>query len=348
MGRKPFFKATPPPPAGHCLNCGVDLQGRYCHSCGQEHTQRPIRFSMLLGEGIAEVLNWDSKLLRSLRPLLFRPGLLTQEYVKGRRVRYVSPVRFYLIGSLLFFLIFDPSLNREELTPAFESDKPTARKADVAPVFEDEAPIAASPDSMDTTGRENPDSTKTSPQADVVHKDPDSSPREGLEIFGLEEFADTSSEWGRAIDRINTRAKKDKGLTLLGAFLENIPTLLFLMMPFAALLLWFVYLVGRRRYDYMEHLVFTLHMHAFVYFYLLLTYGADQLAVWLLGWSQYLLFGISLAAIPVYFYQGMRRYYGQSRWVTFAKMSLIGVLYVLVAAVFVTIAILVMAGYLYI
>jgi hypothetical protein len=52
-----------------------------------------------------EVARLDSRLLRSLGALFFRPGHLTREYLDGRRVRYTQPVQLYLLAAATFFLL---------------------------------------------------------------------------------------------------------------------------------------------------------------------------------------------------------------------------------------------------
>jgi hypothetical protein len=47
----------------------------------------------------------DSRLWRTLRALLTRPGMLTREYFAGRRERYLPPIRLYLVLSVAFFLL---------------------------------------------------------------------------------------------------------------------------------------------------------------------------------------------------------------------------------------------------
>jgi eukaryotic-like serine/threonine-protein kinase len=50
-----------------------------------------------------EFLHVDSKIFRTVKLLLLKPGFLTREYFEGRRVRYVSPIRLYLVFSVLYF-----------------------------------------------------------------------------------------------------------------------------------------------------------------------------------------------------------------------------------------------------
>ena len=89
--------------AAACLNCGEKLLGEFCWRCGQEAADfhRPLR--SLTADFLENVLNLDSKLLRTIRPLLFRPGLLTREYLAGRRAPYVRPLKLYLLAALLSF-----------------------------------------------------------------------------------------------------------------------------------------------------------------------------------------------------------------------------------------------------
>ena len=58
-----------------------------------------------LHELAEEFLHWDGKLGRTFRLLITRPGALTKEYLAGRRIGYISPLRVYLTCSVLFFFL---------------------------------------------------------------------------------------------------------------------------------------------------------------------------------------------------------------------------------------------------
>jgi hypothetical protein len=88
----------------HCLNCATELQGRYCHHCGQPGKGSLYSVIEVATETLVELVSLDGKLIRTLK-LLFVPGALTREYIGGRRVRYASPVRLYLFSSLLLFAV---------------------------------------------------------------------------------------------------------------------------------------------------------------------------------------------------------------------------------------------------
>jgi len=61
-----------------------------------------------------EILDLDGRMVKSLSLLLTRPGFLSREYIRGRRVSYTSPVRMYLIISLLFFFVLPLILSPQE------------------------------------------------------------------------------------------------------------------------------------------------------------------------------------------------------------------------------------------
>jgi hypothetical protein len=95
--------AAPATPARRCENCGAPLLGEHCYACGQPTKGLVRHFSSVVGDFFDTVFNIDSRVLRTLGPLLVRPGWLTLEYFAGRRVRYVTPARLFLFLSLLAF-----------------------------------------------------------------------------------------------------------------------------------------------------------------------------------------------------------------------------------------------------
>lgn len=82
-----------------CLNCGAVLAGEFCHRCGQKSEPRVLPVRQMAAGLADDLLSLDSRIVRTLRGLLFRPGSLTTEYLAGRRVGYVPPFRLYLMVS---------------------------------------------------------------------------------------------------------------------------------------------------------------------------------------------------------------------------------------------------------
>ncbi|HSN34120.1 MAG TPA: DUF3667 domain-containing protein [Ideonella sp.] len=92
-------------PAEHCLNCGTAVATRFCPECGQENTSYRVSLGRLVGDLVEEVFQLESRLWRTLWTLVRHPGRLTVEYNAGRRVRYTTPLRLYLVCSVVYFFV---------------------------------------------------------------------------------------------------------------------------------------------------------------------------------------------------------------------------------------------------
>jgi len=93
-----------------CGNCGTELLGETCYQCGQPTKGLVRQFSSIAGDFLDTVLDVDTRLFRTIGPLIYKPGYLTQEYFSGRRIRYVSPVRLFFFLAVLTFLLAQFSL----------------------------------------------------------------------------------------------------------------------------------------------------------------------------------------------------------------------------------------------
>jgi hypothetical protein len=91
--------------ATHCHNCGAAVSYHYCALCGQETTLHVPSAGEFIHEFVGHYVALEGRLWKTLAYLLFKPGLLTAEYIAGRRVRYVQPLRVYLTMSILFFAL---------------------------------------------------------------------------------------------------------------------------------------------------------------------------------------------------------------------------------------------------
>ena len=89
-----------------CPNCSAELAQEYCSNCGQRRI-RPDDLSArrFFRELFDEAANLETK-FRTVRTLrgLARPGWLTAEYLGGRRQRYLTPFKVYLVCAAIFFL----------------------------------------------------------------------------------------------------------------------------------------------------------------------------------------------------------------------------------------------------
>lgn len=91
-------------PADGCLNCGADLHGPFCATCGQRAVPPDPTVRELAGDAWHELTGYDGRIAVTARGLL-HPGRLTVEYLRGHRATYLPPVRVYLIASLVYFVV---------------------------------------------------------------------------------------------------------------------------------------------------------------------------------------------------------------------------------------------------
>ncbi len=87
-----------------CLNCGTQLAGPYCAQCGQHEVDPDLTLREFLGETTQELAHWEGKVPQTLKTLFLEPGRLTLDFFAGRRARWLTPLRLYLICSVAYFL----------------------------------------------------------------------------------------------------------------------------------------------------------------------------------------------------------------------------------------------------
>lgn len=90
--------------ARNCENCHSPVNGMYCSQCGQSVESTLKYFWTVILHLLDDIFSFDSRASRTLFPLLFKPGFLTLEYIAGRRIHYVPPLRLYLFVSIIFFI----------------------------------------------------------------------------------------------------------------------------------------------------------------------------------------------------------------------------------------------------
>jgi hypothetical protein len=267
----------------NCRNCGALLRGDYCHHCGQREGRGELYFFQALGEITGDVFTWDSRFWRTLAPLMFLPGFLTAEFIAGRRMRYLPPFRLYLIISFVLFLVVsftaadlvdrdDPGIritsDMEGLDPN-EADRVNKAldKLDDLDIKVDLRPPAA--EEFAETGDKE--------VAPFDFDGPDEDSGEADINIGLAD--EDSPPWLQELDqRIESNARRlvDEPALFLDLFLDYLPQLMFLMLPLFALLLKLVYLLSP--FHYLQHLVFGLHYHSFVYLLYLVDLVIERLA----------------------------------------------------------------------
>jgi len=336
-----------------CLNCGTELRGPFCYYCGQPDKNLMRFFPALLRELLEDTFDFDSRFLRTLKPLLLKPGKLTRDYLDGRRFRYVPPLRLYVFSSIAFFFIAallatdviqinkDQDKVMEVGVHIDEADQEKLEKAlkDVDPALAEEINqtiaeangekiekgLTIDDDKISFNGK--PWDRETNPL--IVPLAPD-----WINDWVNNEIGESPAK-GRQIEE-NPDLIKDKVFDVL-------PITMFVLLPIVALLFKFWYLFAKKYY--VEHLIFALHNHAFLFVALLIVMLGNTFA----GWQEpseegpitTAVMWVNIAIwtwIPVYLLVSLKRVYQQGWWMTSVKFSCIGISYLVLltmASVFV-------------
>ena len=262
-------RRPPRPRPDHCLNCAAPARGRFCAECGQEIKDHTVALRPLLADLLAEVASWDSKLLRTLGALIARPGFLSNEYNAGRRVPYLSPLKLYLTVSVLFFLLVSW---RTPLGGLVAVNPPPGSKhvglvvgASADPLPTTEAQYRARQRALPPGKRDGPIERRLAPHLIRAGQKPSD---------------------------------------FIAALLNDIPRMMFFLLPLFAVSLKLMYLRTRRLY--VEHLIFLLHVHAFAFLLLSLLVLAQPWVhrPWPASLAGLVLLVYVLAAMRVVYKQG--------------------------------------------
>ncbi|MEN1784478.1 MAG: DUF3667 domain-containing protein [Bacteroidota bacterium] len=97
-----------------CLNCGhpLDKSDKYCPNCSQANSTKKLVLKDFIDEFFSGLINYDSKLVKTLYTMLIKPGTITRDYIAGKRVSYTNPFRFLLSLAFLYFLMVTFNNNR--------------------------------------------------------------------------------------------------------------------------------------------------------------------------------------------------------------------------------------------
>ena len=91
-----------------CKNCGNGYGSgfAYCPYCGQKSATSRINLKRLLGEIWIALTDVDKGILRLVKDLSTRPGVVAREYVAGKRKKYLNPFSYlFLMVAVAFFMI---------------------------------------------------------------------------------------------------------------------------------------------------------------------------------------------------------------------------------------------------
>ena len=322
---------------GACANCGEPLQGRHCHACGQlaDDLHRPIW--SLIGEAFENLFAFDGRVARTVPALLFQPGRVTAAYLAGGRARFMTPFRLFVFASLVFLLAFslvagdwtdvsfgdDPEANEarisaaeEELARIAEEFEAEGDDASLVGIERARAGLAAARaagegEDPELAGVAQRREAKCSIRRELLPEEPspdcalpESAAGGGAAASAVSgpEFdtSDALQSWPIGVRRLIVHQSEviiDDPARFFEAVNRWLPRLLVALFPVYALLLagsqfW------KRDFFVYDHVIVSLHFHAFLFLMATLLLALSLIApVWLLvvvgvAWSNLALYRI--------------------------------------------------------
>ncbi|MBF7092468.1 DUF3667 domain-containing protein [Flavobacterium sp. ALJ2] len=296
-----------------CLNCRHVVDQKFCPNCGQENTDTRKTFHHLFIHFFEDLTHYENAFWRTIRNLLFKPSALTKEYLSGKRLSYLAPVRLYIFISFVTFLLI-------ALFPNSVTENLTKSENEITYNFEKE--------NTKEIKNWNEKSYFKSKTVDKSYfklktmKEIDSIQKYGKEKEKLNEFEYWIYE--KAVHVTETNTKKEIIEKFIESFVHNIPKILFIIMPFFAFFLWIFH--NKKKWYYFDHGIFTLHYFSFLLLMFLILFITEKLFGLLgstsaLSFISGIIYFVGIVWMCYYFYPAHHRFYGETRFVSFVKSA---------------------------
>lgn len=323
-----------------CLNCGSIVEDRFCPHCGQENKVNRPRFHYLFTHFFEDLTHYESSFWKTLKYLFLKPGLVVNEFLSGKRKKYINPIRLYIFVSFITFFIpfILPKFNDSS-----ETEKVATKKIEGIEYAGHKNIQTAN--ELDSIFQKLPAAERDTFKYNIIKttllgiEEKSDTARKGLRvnIFGekdyktIEELDAAYKHKSGPINWVKYKLIKKKfsiknddklGEKFLDIFLHNLSKVLFVYLPIFAFILWLFH--NKKRWFYYDHGIFTLY-----YFSLLLLMITILVVLnWmfnLLGDNMFLgsilglLFFGSFFYAFFYFFKSHRLVYKEKKWVSRLK-----------------------------
>lgn len=322
-----------------CLNCSAVVDQRYCPHCGQENSDTRKTFHHLFIHFFEDLTHYENAFWKTIKNLLLRPASLTKEYLSGKRLSYLAPVRLYIfISFVTFFLIaIIPDTEEDDHVIKVKDKNKKEKVADNA-----KEAIKKQQLQIDQLQKEGVfTATEADSLKEFIQKAKENQDYDNSFNFGFSSIEQMDSIRKAHPDEINdleywlnkkTIAINEKYTSdeIKEKFVEeaehNFPKTLFLYMPLFAFILWLFH--NKKRWYYFDHGIFTLHYFSFLLLIGLLLFLINT-CLDLMGNSslihiiKVIINLVGYVWMLYYFFPAHHRFYGETRVVSFIKSVLL-------------------------
>lgn len=339
-----------------CKNCEepFDDSFQFCPHCGQKSDDQ-LTMGVLFYNTVSNYFSFDARFLKSFIPLLFKPGYLAKQFIKGKRLLYLHPAQMYLFISVVFFFVFSFTA-REQSNSLNEEFKKDNNSNNLTVVDSLEAIRIDSLQRIEV--REALESTRyfsgmkqkeidsivsleNLPKKNNISLDFNEAEIDSLikanapdaEIYRSMGLKDDAGWFMRKLSAQGLKFYKARdGGNILKAFYDTIPIALFFVLPIFAFMLKLLYF---KRGKYVHHLIFSFYYFSFVFTVLAIVFGFDLFAN-VPSW----IYLITTLACFIYLFIGLKRFYNQSWFLSFIKIWVVTLVFIPILSIVATIILL--------
>ena len=262
-----------------CLNCNHVVAQRFCPNCGQENIDTRKTFYQLFVHFFEDLTHYENSFWKTIRNLIFKPASLTKEYLSGKRMSYLAPIRLYIFISFVTFFVISilpedkdddlVSVNTKPVNQATLDSLETKKDSIVADNFIKglEKKGIIDKEDVDSIQKEMEISRKKNRNKERIVNIGYSSIEE---MDSIQKFAKEEDKLGDFYYWLNKKfilaqkgkTQKEVREKFAESFYKNIPKALFIYMPLFAFVLWLFQ--DKKRWYYFDHGIFTLHYFSFL------------------------------------------------------------------------------------
>jgi hypothetical protein len=348
-----------------CLNCNYVVEKRFCPNCGQENTDTRKTFFHLFVHFFEDLTHYENAFWKTIKNLLLKPAALTKEYLSGKRLSYLAPVRLYIFISFVTFLLIAlfPNEKKSDLVTINNTDNKSQKNKYFN--YVDEVKKEELKDSLvlDSIKKSKPSKEELKieelknkgilkpVEADSLKKfvqlakeknnsDGENNPfisdyksvaeMDSIRKIKPDEIGDLEYWLAKKAIPLNKKYSNKELWEKFGeAAKHNFPKTLFIYMPLFAFVLWLFH--NKKRWYYFDHGIFTLHYFSFLLLIVLILFLTNKLLGYLGDYTmitviRFLINLVGYLWMFYYFFPAHRRFYEESKTVSFIKSM--GILFI--------------------
>ncbi|WP_395062359.1 DUF3667 domain-containing protein [Flavobacterium sp.] len=343
-----------------CLNCNYVVADRYCPNCGQENTDTRKTFFHLFVHFFEDLTHYENAFWKTIKNLLLKPASLTKEYLSGKRLSYLAPVRLYIFISFVTFLLialfpnekksdfikikdntdkkeksgfysYDEKLKKDEVKDSITLDsiqkaKPSKEELKIEELKTKGILKPVEADSLKKFIQQAQKANYSEKNNSLFSTSYNSiAQMDSIRKIKPDEISEIEYWLAKKTIPLNKKYSNKELWEKFGeAAKHNFPKTLFIYMPLFAFVLWLFH--NKKRWYYFDHGIFTLHYFSFLLLIVLILFMVNKVLSYFDDFTIASIIKVIVNLIGYvwmfyYFFPAHHRFYGESRTISFIKST---------------------------